>query len=149
MAYDVDDLCDKLNALPKNIQRWLRVDRQAVMDEIVQRVLNEYAKVDSPEIRESVNTGLDFLRLLNSEGGDNGLWQVTMDQIDSDIFSAVCALDADQQVALLLPWVDDLDFLATDSDASEWASVLSQSLTHEWAPVLRNLVMSRASDLEK
>lgn len=144
MPHDVDDLCDKLNALPKNIQRWLRVDRQAVMNRLVQGVLNSFEKTDSPEFREGVNTGLDFLRLLNAERGDNGLWQATMDQIDADIYSAVCALDADQQVALLLPWVDDLDGLATDRDASEWAFVLRQRLTDEWTPVLRDFVMSRA-----
>ncbi len=149
MAYDVDDLCDKLNALPKSIQRWLRVDRKAVMNAIVQRVLDDFEKADSPQIREGVNTGLDFLRLLNSEGGDNGLWQITMDQIDSDIFNAVCALSDDEQVALLLPWVDDLDGLATDRDSSDWAFVLRQRLTYEWEPVLRDLVRSRASDLEK
>lgn len=149
MAYDVDDLCEKLNALPKNIQRWLRIDREAVMNDLVQRVLNEFEKADSPDMREGINTGLDFLRLLNSEGGDHGLWQLTMDQIDSEIFNAVCALDDDEQVALLLPCVDDLDGLATDRDASDWAFVLRQRLTDEWESVLRDLVRSRASDSEK
>lgn len=109
-------------------------------------VLGQFAMAESPDQREGVVTGLDFLRLLKQEGGDNALWQVGMDQVDSEIYSAVAALADDEQVALLLPWVDDLDGMA-EHDGEEWADILRQQLDHEWGPVLRRLVMDRVSFL--
>lgn len=140
---DKEELWDRLNALPKHIQKWLQIDRNQVRESVIQTVLNAFAAVDSPEEREGVVTGLDFLGVLKSEGGDNALWHLSMDQIDLEGFSAVDALDPDEQVVLLLPWVDDLDFLATDRDAEEWAYVLRHLCDAEWAPVLRDLVMDR------
>jgi hypothetical protein len=146
---DKQELRDKLEALPKHIQRWLRVDRNQVQEGVIQTVLSAFEALESPEPREGVNTGLDFLGVLKSEGGDNGLWQMSMDQLDSEIFSAVAALDDDEQVSLLLPWVDDLDGLATDRDAKDWANILRQRLDHEWATVLRNLVLSRVTTISR
>ena len=140
---DSDELRERLEALPKHIQRWLRVDRNQVREGVIQTVHEAFRAVESPEMREGVNTGLDFLGVLKSEGGDNGLWQMGMDQLDSEIFSAVAALDDDEQVALLLPWVDDLDGFGTDQDAKDWAMILRQRCDDEWAPVLRSLVMTR------
>ena len=136
---------DLLIALPKHIQRWLRVDRNQVCEGVIQAVLGVFAALPSPDEREGVTTGLDFLGLLKSEGGDNALWQMGMDQLDSEVYSAVAALDDDDQVALLLPWVDDLDGLATDWDAKEWANILRQRLDAEWAPVLRSLLLDRVT----
>lgn len=139
---DADELRERLNALPGHIQRWLRVDRNQVCEGVIQAVLGIFAALPSPDEREGVTIGLDFLRLLKQEGGDNALWQVGMDQLDSEIYSAVAALDDDDQVALLLPWVDDLDELATDCDADQWAGYLRRC-DDEWRPVLRRLVMDR------
>lgn len=139
---DKQEMRDKLEELPKYIQRWLLVDRNQVKEGVIQAVLGIFAAQPSPDERENVITGLDFLGLLKSEGGDNALWQVGMDQLDSEIYSAVAALDDDDQVALLLPWVDDLDGLATDCDADQWAGYLRRC-DDEWRPVLRRLVMDR------
>ncbi len=140
---DADELRERLNALPGHIQRWLRVDRNQVCEGVIQAVLGVFAALPSPDEREGVTTGLDFLRLLKTEGGDNALWQVGMDQLDSEVYSAVAALDDDDQVALLLPWVDDLDELATDREADEWAYALRVLCDHEWRPVLCRLVLDR------
>jgi len=146
---DKQELRDKLEALPKHIQRWLLVDRTQVQEGVIQTVLDAFRSVESPEPREGVNTGLDYLGVLKEEGSNNGLWQMGMDQLDSEIFSAVAALDDDEQVSLLLPWVDDLDGLATDRDAKDWANILRQRLDHEWAPVLRDLVMDRVTTISR
>ena len=90
-----------------------------------------------------------FHEIAKEEGSNNGLWQLSMDLLDSEIFSAVAALYEDDQVALLLPWVDDLDGFGTDQDAKDWAMILRQRLDHEWAPVLRDLVLSRVPTISK
>ena len=146
---DKQEMRDKLEALPKHIQRWLRVDRNQVREGVIQTVLEAFRAVESPEPREGVNTGLDFLGVLKEEGGDNWLWQMGMDQLDSEIFSAVAALHDDEQVALLLPWVDDLDGFGTDQDAKDWAMILRQRCDDEWAPVLRSLVMTRVTTISR
>jgi hypothetical protein len=140
---DAEELWGRLSALPAHIQRWLRVDRAQALEDVIGRTLGAFAAADSPDQREGRANGLDFLRALNAEGGDNPLWQVGMDQLDGEIYSAVAELDGDTQVALLLPWVDDLDGLATDRDADDWAEVLRQQATSEWSPVLRRIVLSR------
>ena len=141
--HQADAYLDRLNALPEHIQRWLRVDRNQVLEGVIQAVLRIFEELPSPDEREGVTTGLDYLRLLKQEGRDNALWQVGMDQLDSEVYSTVAAQEDDEQVALLLPWVDDLDGLATDREADEWAYVLRQQLDHEWRPVLCRLVMDR------
>lgn len=146
---DSDELRERLEALPKHIQRWLLVDRNQVKEGVIQTVLTAFRSVESPVMREGVETGLDFLGVLKEEGGDNGLWQMGMDQLDSEISSAVAALYEDDQVALLLPWVDDLEGLATDRDAKEWADILRQRLDAEWAPVLRSLVLDRVITIDR
>jgi hypothetical protein len=146
---DKQEMRDRLEALPKYIQRWLLVDRNQVQEGVIQTVLDAFRAVESPEPREGVETGLDFLGVLKEEGSNNGLWQLSMDLLDSEISSAVAALYEDDQVALLLPWVDDLDGLATDRDAKEWADILRQRLDAEWAPVLRSLVMDRVTTIDR
>lgn len=140
---DADELSDRLTALPSHIQRWLRVDRNQVCGEVIQTVLDAFTATPSPEEREGIETGLDFLGVLKSEGSDNALWQVGMDQLESEIYSAVAALDEDEQVALLLPWVDDLDDLGTDVPPEDWGDCLRRSCEYEWVPVLRRLVMAK------
>lgn len=137
-----DRYLDLLISMPAHIQRWLRVDRNHVCEGVIQAVLWVFAALPSPDEREGVTTGLDFLSLIKTEGGDNALWQMGMDQLDSEVYSAVAALNDDHQVALLLPWVDDLDELATDCDADQWAGYLRRC-DDEWRPVLRRLVMDR------
>ena len=146
---DRQEMRDKLEALPKHIQRWLLVDRNKVKEGVIQTVLDAFRAVESPEMREGVETGLDFLGVLKEEGGDNGLWQMGMDQLDGEIFSAVADLDDDEQVSLLLPWVDDLDGFGTDQDASDWAMILRQRCDDEWAPVLRSLVLQRVTTISR
>lgn len=140
---DADELRERLEALPKHIKRWLRIDRNRVLEGVIQDVLGVFSALPSPDERENVITGLDFLRLLKSEGGDNALWQMGMDQLDSEIYSAVATLDDDEQVSLLLPWVDDLDDLATERDAEEWPYFLRVQCHDEWRQVLCRLVMNR------
>ncbi len=123
---DKQEMRDRLEALPKYIQRWLLVERNQVQEGVIQTVLDAFRAVESPEPREGVETGLDFLGVLKEEGSNNGLWQLSMDLLDSEISSAVAALYEDDQVALLLPWVDDLDGFGTDQDAKDWAMILRQ-----------------------
>ena len=146
---DKQEMRERLEALPKHIQRWLLVDRNQVKEGVIQTVLTAFRAVESPELREGMETGLDFLGVLKEEGGDNGLWQMGMDQLDSEISSAVAALYEDDQVGLLLPWVDDLDGLATDRDAKEWVDIMRQRLDAEWAPVLRSLVLDRVTTIDR
>lgn len=131
--------------LTQHIQNWLMVGRDQVREQIIQSVLNTFAALDSPDQREGVHTGLDFLRLLNQERSDNGLWQITMELLDSEIFNAVSKLNADEQVALLLPLCDDIDALSDVRDPAQWAEVLIEHLSHEWQPILRRAAMAKVT----
>ena len=131
--------------LTQHIQNWLMVGRDQVREQVIESVLNTFASVDSPDQREGVHTGLDFLRLLNQERSDNDLWQITMELLDSEIFNAVSKLNADEQVALLLPLCDDIDALSDESDPAEWAEVLHNNLSHEWQPILRRAAMAKVT----
>jgi hypothetical protein len=129
--------------LTQHIQNWLMVNRDQVREQVIQSVLATFAAVDSPEPREGIHTGLDFLRVLKNEGGDNGLWHLTMEQLDSEIFNAVSNLSAYEQVSLLLPLCDDIEGLSDDHEPTKWAEVLLKHLDNEWQPILRRAVMQK------
>ena len=88
-----------------------------------------------------------FLGVLLQEGGEHGLYDTTIRLLDRMIYKAVADLDDDEQVVLLLPMVDVED-LATDQDAGEWAKVLRTRLAPEWEDEMRSIVLRRV-ELEK
>lgn len=75
------------------------------------------------------------------EGGDNTLCEVTMEQLDSEIYRAVARLSDDEQIVLLLPLCDGIDDLATDRDIEEWARFLR--MDSAWQAEIRCAVLNR------
>jgi len=131
---------NRLCALAAAFPRWLRIDREALKTRIVEQVLSEYRTLPSPEQIECIETGLDFLGLLLTEGGDNGLYESTMEQLDSEIYSAVAALDDDEQIVLLLPMEEgDLDDMFVDWNVEEWPRLLRAGIA--WPDTLRDFVL--------
>jgi len=131
---------NRLCALAAALPRWLRIDREALKTRIAEQVLAEYRALPSPDHVEGIETGLDFLGLLLTEGGDNGLYESAMEQLDGEIYSAVAALDDDEQIVLLLPMEErDLEDLFRDRDIDEWPSVLRAGIA--WPDTLRDFVL--------
>jgi len=133
---------DRLRALAAALPGWLRIDCEALKTRIAEQVLAKYRTLPSPDHVEGIATGLDFLGLLLTEGGDNDLYESTMRQLDSEIYSAVAALDDDEQIVLLLPMEEgDLEDLFRDSNIDEWPRLLRAGI--QWPPVLRDFVLGR------
>jgi len=132
---------NRLRALAAALPCWLRIDREALKTRIVEQVLAEYRAMPSPDHVEGIETGLDFLGLLLTEGGDNGLYESTMQRLDSDIYSVVAALDDDEQIVLLLPMEEgDLEDLFRDRDIDEWPRALRAGIA--WPDTLRDFVLN-------
>lgn len=149
MTYSTEeDHYNRLKDLARALPRWLEADRQAILDHLSAKVLADYRALPSPEPLEGIETGLGFLGLLLNEGGDNGLYESTMAQLDDDIHRAVASLDADDQIALLLPLeVDDLADLFTDRDIEEWPRLLRAA--SQWPAVMRHIVLSQIEPKER
>jgi len=131
---------NRLRTLSAAIPDWLRIDHEALKTCIVEHVLAEYRDLPSPEPIEGIETGLDFLGLLLNEGSDNGLYESTMQQLDSEIYGAVAALNDNEQIVLLLPMEKrDLDELFTDCDIDEWPRLLRRGI--DWPELLRDFVL--------
>lgn len=138
---DDNNRLDRLLSLASSTQEWLCIDREELKKRVVAQVLAEYRALPSPEPIEGVETGLDFLGLLLTEGGDNGLYESSMEQLDGEIYSAVASLDDNEQMVLLLPIESgDLDDLFADRDIDEWPRLLRAGI--EWSEVMRELVLS-------
>ncbi|MCM1128984.1 MAG: ParB N-terminal domain-containing protein [Alistipes senegalensis] len=118
---------ERLHELEAALPDWLRIDREALIDRIIAGILAAYCEMPSPEEIEGINTGLDFLGLLLTEGGDNGLYETTIEQLESEIYQAVSNLQDNEIIALLLPMEeDDIEDLITDRKISEWPHFLLQ-----------------------
>jgi hypothetical protein len=137
----VEALLDRLHAIAKALPGWLRTDREELTARIVAQVLDEYRAIPAPEPSGSVETGLDFLGLLLAQGSDHGLYESSMEQLDSDIYSAITALPDDEQIVLLLPFeVDELHDLFADRDIAEWPRFLRAG--QEWPSRMRRVVLN-------
>jgi len=144
----MDEHYDRLCALAAALPDWLRIDREALKTRIVEQVLAEYRALSSPDHVEGIETGLDFLGLLLTEGSDNGLYESTMQRLDSDIYSAVAALDDDEQIVLLLPMEEgDLEDLFRDRDIEEWPRVLRAGI--QWPGMLRDFVFGHVEPKDR
>ncbi|MDR3353360.1 MAG: hypothetical protein LBO00_10260 [Zoogloeaceae bacterium] len=142
-----NELFGRLRLLGSATRTWLQFDRAELKRRVCDTVLAYFRAAPSPEPREGIENGLAFLGLLLQEGGENGLYEATMQYLDQMIFKAVAELDDDEQVVLLLPMVDVED-LATDWDAPEWAKILRTRLVQEWEEELRSIVLRRV-ELER
>jgi len=143
----VNENC-RLRALARTLPEWLCIDREALKTRIAEQVLSEYRAMPSPEYADGIETALDFLGLLLTEGGDNGLYHATMERLDSDIYSAVAALDDSEQIVLLIPMeAESLDGLFTDRDVDEWPRLLRSGI--QWLSTLRNFVLSHVEPKDK
>ena len=138
-----DELYERLKRLAKDLPDWLCINRDKLLDQVIATVLGNFAAAPSPEQCQGIENGLDFLGLVKSEGSNNGLYQVTMDQLDDEIYSAVANLDADEQVVLLLPLMNgDTNDLATDWDTQEWGTVLRRC-SDIWGNMLHDIVFDQ------
>lgn len=137
-----DELFSRLRLLGSATRTWLQFDRAELKRRVCDKVIAHFRAAPSPEPREGIENGLAFLGFLLQEGSAHGLYDTTIRQLDRMIFKAVAELDGDEQVVLLLPMVDVED-LATDWDASEWAKVLRTRLVPEWEEEMRAIVLHR------
>jgi len=144
----MDEHYDRLRALAVALPGWLCIDREALKIRIAEQVLAEYRTLPSPEQIEGIETGLDFLGLLLNEGSDNGLYESTMEQLNSEIYSAVAGLSDDEQIVLLLPMEKgDLDELFTDCNIDEWPRALRAGIA--WPDMLRDFVLGHAESKDR
>ena len=140
MVNDYNTLLERLRGIVKALPDWMAINRDAIIEQVLSSALNSFRDQSSPEPIEGIETGLDFLGLLLTEGGENGLYEITMEQLDGEIYSAVASLDDDEQIVLLLPVeASDLDDLFADRDINEWPRLLRSGI--EWPAVLRELVL--------
>lgn len=137
-----DELFSRLRLLGSATRTWLQFDRAELKRRVCDKVIAHFRAAPPPEPREGIESGLAFLGFLLQEGSAHGLYDTTMRELDSVTFKAVDELDDDEQVVLLLPMVDVED-LATDCDASEWANVLRTRLVPEWEEEMRSIVLHR------
>lgn len=140
-----DELFDRLCLLGSATRTWLQFDRAELKRRVCDQVIAHFRA--APEPREGIENGLAFLAFLLHQGDGHGLYDATMRQLDRMTFKAVAELDDDEQVVLLLPMVDVED-LATDWGASEWAKVLRTRLVPDWEEEMRSIVLHRV-ELEK
>lgn len=137
-----DERFDRLRLLGASVQTWLQHDRAELKRRVCDVVLGKFRAAPSPEPREGIDNGLAFLATFVEERGNKSLYELTMEQLDAEIHSAIDDLDDDEQVVLLLPMVDAED-LSTDWDAGEWARILRTRLAPEWKEEMRSIVMHR------
>lgn len=137
-----DELFDRLRLLGSATRTWLQFDRAELKRRVCDQVIAHFRAASSPEPREGIENGLEFMVALLQRGGEHGLHDTTIRHLDRVIFKAVSELDDDEQVALLLPMVEAED-LATDWDAGEWANVLRTRLVPEWEEEMRSIVLLR------
>lgn len=137
-----DEFFSRLRLLGSATRTWLQFDRAELKRRVCDKVIAHFRAAPPPEPREGIESGLAFLGFLLQEGSAHGLYDTTMRQLDRMTFKAVAELDDDEQAVLLLPMVDVED-LATDWDASEWAKVLRTRLVPEWEDEMRSIVLHR------
>ena len=137
-----NELFDRLRLLGSAARTWLQFDRAELKRRVCDQVIAHFRAAPSPEPREGIENGLALLGVLLQQGGEHGLYDTTIRQLDRMIFKAIAEMDDDEQVVLLLPMVDVED-LATDWDASEWAKVLRTRLVPEWEEEMRSIVLHR------
>lgn len=137
-------LWNKLHVLVKALPNWFSINRNALMEQLIVQILNKFRAQPSPEIIEGVETGLDFLGLLKTERGDNGLYEFTMELLDREIYNIVTNLDESEQIVLLLPMLsDEIDDLVRDRDIHEWARCLLHIDNSGWQAEIRDAVLDR------
>lgn len=137
-----DELFNRLRLLGSATRTWLQFDRAELKRRVCDQVIAHFRAAPSPEPCEGIENGLAFLGFLLQDGSAHGLYDTTIRQLDRMVFKAVAELDDNEQVVLLLPMVDVED-LATDWDASEWAKVLRTRLAPEWEDEMRSIVLHR------
>jgi len=137
-------LSNKLHVLAKALTNWLTINRDALMEQVIVHILNEFRTQPSPQIIEGIETGLDFLGLLKTEGGDNGLYEFTMELLDREIYNIVANLDESEQIVLLLPMLsDEIDDLVRDRNINEWAQCLLHIDSSDWQTEIRDAILDR------
>lgn len=122
---EIDELADKLQELADYVHRLFRkIDRGAVLDDLMIEMLRELRHLNTPEPIESINSAYDFYGLLKTEGSDNELYQFAMDELRSDLSRKIRKLDSDKRFVLLFPLSEDYDDLVRDREVSEWSDLL-------------------------
>ena len=119
-----EELETRLRALSESTANWLLIDRSRLRLDIARAVLANYQVMPSPDAEHPGETGVGYLRRLLDLRGDHALYEAAMQQLEGEIYSAVCALSADEQIALLLPMVGDMADMFADRDIAEWPAVL-------------------------
>ena len=137
-----DELFSRLRLLGSAARTWLQFDRAELKRRVCDQVIAHFRTAPPPEPREGIENGLAFLAFLLHQGDGHGLYDTTMRELDRMTLKAVAELDDDEQVVLLLPMVDVED-LAADWNASEWANVLRTRLVPEWEDEMRSIVLLR------
>lgn len=143
-----EETYERLSALSAATPKWLSVDREILQDRIIADILATYRKIPAPQKFKGIKTGLDFLGLLLTEGSDNGLYELTMEQLESEIYHAVSKLPDDEIIALLLPMEEgDMGDLFTDREIIEWPHFLLQGTS--WQEKMRKLLLSQVKPKDR
>lgn len=138
---------ERLRSLASALPDWLLVDRETLQERIITDILATYRKLPAPQKSKGIKTGLDFLGLLLTEGSDNGLYEFTMEQLESEIYQAVSKLPDDEIIALLLPMEEDIEDLFTDREIIEWPHFLLRET--DWQEKMRKLLLNQVKPKDR
>lgn len=143
-----EEYYERLRSLASALPNWLRVDREILQERIIADILATYRKMPAPQKSKGIKTGLDFLELLLTEGSDNSLYELIMEQLESEIYHAVSKLPDNEIIALLLPMEEgDMGDLFTDREIIEWPRSLLQGTS--WQEKMRKLLLSQVKPKER
>lgn len=122
----------------------LHVDRKAVEEAVIKDILKHYAALPSPDMTEGLETGLDFLGLLKTEGSNHGLCELGFDTLRDDIFRRVGKLDYYEKFALIFPFAECTEVLIDEQQVDEFTDSIWRE--DAWLNHMQKLVLRRIPD---
>lgn len=133
-----EELLEQLQDLTQRIPEWTAISRKTIRDRLLRSIASRYSQLPSPEPRENIDNGLDFLKWVLAEGGDYVFYDATLGTLDSDLYMAVKKLDGNDQIILLLGYCDELSLQElSEHPVNDWSKVLLQCYA-EWQYPLRD-----------
>jgi hypothetical protein len=140
-----DEFRQKLNDLMELFREvLLHVDRKAVEETVIKDILKHYAALPSPDMSEGLETGLDFLGLLKTEGSNHGLCELGFDTLRDDIYRSVGKLDYHEKFALIFPFAECTEVLIDEQEVDEFIDNIYRE--DAWLNHMQKLVLRRIPD---
>lgn len=127
------------------VGRWLMLDRNAIVEKVIGGVISTLKETDSPEPIQGIENGFDYMGVVRTEGGDNMLYELSMDTLRGEIWHRVASLDSDEKAVLFLPYCDrsDLSELAIDVEVDSWSQCIFSRCDYIWLKPLMDEVLYR------